>query len=395
LGVVGPWVLAALAPAFGLFAFVGSLVDTTTFWPVPIEVPPVAMALLALSATTYAGVGALLATRLPGNPIGWLLLAMGEAVAVTLAAVAYVALDLPGAAWAHWLTWWVCSIALVLVAYVLLLFPDGRLPGRRWRPALWLTHVSLVTMVLSGVFAPFPAEAPFPNPVPVTPVGEAANSAVWWVLMAAAIVSAAASFVARYRRTTGVERVQLEWFAFAASLVAVGYVVDTLLWGATQRFDVQLAGAGALILVLCFTAVPVACGIAILRYRLYDIDLVVSRTVSYLLLTGIVVGVYVGVVTAASAVLPDGASQAVVAGATLAAAAAFEPARRHVQRVVDQRFNRQRYDAQRLIERYADGLRHTVDLDAAQRQLVAVVQGSVEPTTVALWVRPRQQVSSS
>jgi hypothetical protein len=167
---------------------------------------------------------------------------------------------------------------------------------------------------------------------------------------------AAASFVARYRSTAGVERVQLEWFAFAAGLVAVGYVVDVLMWAASRTFAVQVAGLGVLVLVLCFTSVPVACGVAVLRYRLYDIDRVVSRTVAYLLLTGIVVGVYALVVTAASAVLPDSASQAVVAGATLAAAAAFEPARRHVQRLVDHRFNRQRYDARRLVERYADGL---------------------------------------
>src|SRR6476660_5722564 len=117
-------------------------------------------------------------------------------------------------------------------------------------------------------------------------------------------------------------------------------------------------------------------------------------TVTYLVLTGVVVAVYAGIVTAASAVLPQGASQAVVAAATLAAAAVFEPARRRVQRVVDHRFNRDRYDAQRLVERYADALRHTVDLDGTQGRLVSVVQGAVEPTTIALWVRGRRLPSS-
>jgi hypothetical protein len=393
--VAGIWVLAALVPVLGVLAVVGSLLHPTTFWAIPVEVPTAAMVLLVLCAATYAGVGALIATRLPRNAVGWLLLAMGEATAVTLAAIAYEAAGLPGAAWADWLTGWVSLAPLALSPYVLLLFPDGRLLSPRWRPAWWLAHVAFVALVGSAVVLPY-RDGPlaYTNPIGVDWMAAAGESMAAWFLLAVAIAVAAAAFVARYRSTTGVARVQLEWFAFSAGILAVGYAVDVLVFALSRAVGVQMDGLVVLLLVVCFTSVPVACGVAILRYRLYDLDRIVSRTVAYLLLTGIVVGVYVAVVTAASAVLPEGASQAVVAAATLAAAAAFEPARRRVQRVVDHRFNRERYDAQRLVERYADGLRRTVDLDGTQSQLVAVVRTSVEPTTIALWVRPPRTPSS-
>jgi hypothetical protein len=395
LRVVGTWVLAALAPVLGVFAFVGSTLHPATFWAIPVDVPPAAMAVLALCATTYAGVGALLATRLPRNAVGWLLLGMGDAAAVTLAGVAYVAAGLRGAVWADWLTEWVSLVPFALGPFVLLVFPDGRLPSARWRPAFWLACVASLVFVGSAALTPYTdGPAGYPNPVAVGALTAAQNSVGAWLLLAVAIAVAAASFVARFRSTAGLARVQLEWFAFAAALVAVGYVVVVLGFALSRTLATQLAGALVLVLILCFTTVPVACGVAVLRYRLYDLDRVVSRTVAYLTLTGIVVGVYAAVVTAASAVLPDGASQAVVATATLAAAAAFEPARRRVQHVVDHRFNRQRYDAQRLVERYADGLRRTVDPDGTQRQLVGVVRAAVEPSSIAIWVRPPELPSS-
>jgi len=391
------WALGALVPALGAFAFVGSLWAAPTFIPTGIGMTPAAVALVALVATTYALVGALVAGRLPGNAIGWLLLGAAGCAGATLAACEWVALGLPAAAWASWLTQWVSTVPLLLVAYVLLLFPDGRLPSRRWRPALWLLDLAVVAMLVGSMFSPTgTADSGAPNPVAISAIkGTVVQDAVLgFLLLAAAIVVAACALVVRFRGSTGTQRAQLKWLAWAASVVTVGFVFQILTWFASRQTDGDLAQVGLLVLVVCFAAIPAACGVAVTRYRLYDIDRVVSRTVAYLLLTGIVVGVYVAVVTAASSVLPRGASQAVVAAATLAAAAAFEPARRRVQRMVDHRFNRDRYDAQRLVERYADGLRHAVELDGTQRQLVAVVRGAVEPSTIAVWVRPTRQPPS-
>jgi hypothetical protein len=391
------WALGALVPALGAFAFVGSLWAAPTFIPTGIGMTPAAVALVALVATTYALVGALVAGRLPANAIGWLLLGAAGCAGATLAACEWVALGLPAAAWASWLTQWVSTVPLLLVAYVLLLFPDGRLPSRRWRPALWLLDLAVVAMLVGSMFSPTgTAGSGAPNPVAISAIkGTVVQDAVLgFLLLAAAIVVAACALVVRFRGSTGTQRAQLKWLAWAASVVTVGFVFQILTWFASRQTDGDLAQVGLLVLVVCFAAIPAACGVAVTRYRLYDIDRVVSRTVAYLLLTGIVVGVYVAVVTAASSVLPHGASQAVVAAATLAAAAAFEPARRRVQRMVDHRFNRDRYDAQRLVERYADGLRHAVELDLTQRQLVAVVRGAVEPSTIAVWVRPTRQPPS-
>jgi hypothetical protein len=389
--VVATWMCAGLVPVVCALALVGSRTAEPYFSLVGLSIVPAALVLLSVASCTYAGVGALVASRLPSNSVGWLLLGIGGCSALSLAAIEYTTLGWPGAVWANWSTQF-AALPLVLTVYLVLMFPDGHLVSRRWRPALWLTHFALVVMVWP--LTPFADDQKFPNPIgiqalntPVLTQGYLAFGA-----LAAAAVVAAAAFIYRYRWSRGYSRAQLKWFAWVAGIAAGTLVAQDALWFRAPGSPV--AAASLALFLASLALLPVACGVAILRYHLYDIDRIVSRAVAYLLLTGIVVGVYVGVVTAASALLPDSASQAVVASATLAAAAAFEPARRHVQRVVDHRFNRERYDAQRLIERYAEGLRHTVDLEGAHGQLVAVVHGAVEPTTVALWVRPQGQPPS-
>jgi hypothetical protein len=282
----------------------------------------------------------------------------------------------------------VSTVGLLVLAYVLLLFPDGHLPSRRWRPALWLAHVAVVALLIGAMFSPQAAVGPVPaNPVGIAAIGDTPlNQAVLgFVLLNAAIAVGAWSLVVRFRHARGTQRAQLTWLAWAAGVVAVAFVFQLLTWFAGQHTSLDITAVGLVVLVLCFASVPVACGVAILRYRLYDIDRLVSRTVAYLLLTGIVVGVYAVVVATASAVLPGTPSNLTVSVATLVAAAAFEPARRRVQHLVDRRFNRERYDGYRIVERFADRLRQTIDPARAERELVDAVAHSLGPAAVSLW----------
>jgi hypothetical protein len=386
--VPATWAAAVVVPVLGVGAFLGSLSARPVFLPTGNEFPPAVVALVGLVGTTYAIAGAEIASRLPGNAIGWLLLAAGLGTGLTLAGCEYVAVGWPGDAWAAWLVGWVSTVALLVLAYVLLLFPDGHLPSRRWRPALWLADLAVVALLVGAMFSPQAAV----GPVPANPVGIAAiagtpldQAVLGFVLLNAAIVVGAWSLVVRFRHARGAQRAQLTWLAWAAAVVAVAFAFQLLTWFAGQHTGVDVTALGLVVLVVCFAAIPVACGVAILRYRLYDIDRLVSRTVAYLLLTGIVVGVYAIVVATASAVLPGTPSNFTVSVATLLAAAAFEPARRRVQHLVDRRFNRERYDGYRIVERFADQLRRTIDPARSQRELVAAVAHSLGPASVSLW----------
>jgi len=386
------WFLAAIVAGLALFALIGSVATTPVFSPLSLWVPSGAVLLVGLMATTFAGVGALIAVRVRRNLIGWFLLAIGACIAVTLASIEYVALDLPGAQWAEWASQWVSVLPFAFVAYVLLLFPDGRLVSPRWRPALWLTDLALLTVLIGGFFTPYLSggDYAFDNPVGIGAIRGSVlqDSMLGFVLLPFAIVAGAASFVVRYRRSSGARRAQLKWFALAAAVVAAAYLFENLTWLLSLDGRVDLTALGVMATVLAFYAVPIASGFAILRYRLYDIDRVVSRTVSYVLVTGIVVGVFLAVVGAATTVLPTHSSLA-VAGATLLAAATFEPARRRVQAAVDRRFNREHYDANRLVDEYADSLRESLDPTQAQH-LLDIVARTVQPSTLSLWRRVAQ-----
>jgi hypothetical protein len=345
-------------------------------------------------------VGAVIVARQPGNRIGWLCCAVGLLVGPAFLAQAYAwyALvhrpgSLPGGLAMAWLGDWPWFVALGLVlTFLLLLFPNGHLVSRRWRVVAWAAATDIALGSIWGMFKPTLISIEphiIPNPVGIQQA-EATFELLESVLLAGLgllTILSAASIVVRFRRARGVERQQLKWFTYAA-------VVSVLFWlvfaatGLQRRLPLVLDYVvGAIFL----SAVPVAIGIALLRYRLYDIDRLINRTLVYGLLTVVLACGYAAVVLVLGqlfgGVTRDRPSW-VIAGATLAVAAAFGPARRRIQQGVDRRFNRRRHDAARTMEAFTVRLRDHVDLDTLSSELLAVVDQTMEPTTASLWLRP-------
>jgi hypothetical protein len=343
-------------------------------------------------------VGALVAVRRPEHPVGWVLL-IGVAV-LTLAGLggeygAYALLvrpGLPGGAIGAWLTEWIWVPALfVMPALLLLLFPNGRLAGPRWRVAFWLTVGGAPLYVVGSVLNPGKVEgAPFkglPNPLGVDALGSITQVVVdvGFAALALSVVLGATSMVLRLRRSKGVERAQLKWVAVAAgvfALCAVTGVTTVVIIGSL---------AGAAIVVLSFPLIPITAGVVILRHRLYDVDVVIRRTLIYGTVTATLIGTYVALVLGLGVVLKPltGGSDLVVAVSTLAVAGLFGPVRSRVQAVVDRRFYRDRYDANLVLERFESRLRTNLDLQAVGAELVGAVDETVQPTHLSLWLRGR------
>ena len=329
----------------------------------------------------FATVGALLAWKRPKNPIGWLLSAIGLAFAVAVFGV-FLAQFPRMLTLAYWLGF-LYLLGFGLCVFVVLLFPTGELPSRRWRPVAWAAGAGLAGWVLGCAFAPTLITAsPMRNPAGVTgPAGDIFElmAFVGAVLIAAAGLAAVLSLAFRYRRAQTVERAQLKWLVYAAAVIVVALLAAIPIASTNLQ---NAIGSGAVALV------PVAIGIAVLRYRLYDINRVISRTVAYAILTGLLVGIYAGLVLLATRVLGVHTPVA-VAAATLAAAALFSPVRRRVQRAVDRRFNRARYDADQTVAVFAARLKDAADLDAVRDDLAGVVHQALEPAHVSLWISQR------
>jgi len=340
------------------------------------------VSLVIVFIAAFATVGALLAWKRPGNPIGWLLSASGLAYAAAGfgAFLAHFPRTLP---LAHWLGF-LYFLGIGLCVFVVLLFPSGALPSRRWRPVAWAAGAGLAGWVLGNAFAPtlISADQPVPNPVGVTGApgklftGMAGGGAG---LIAATGLAAVASLVFRYRRAGTAERAQLKWLLYAGAVIVVAALASVLVASSNLQNAIS---TGAIALV------PVAIGIAVMRYRLYDIDRVISRTVAYAIVTGLLAGVYAGLVLLATQVLRLHAPVA-VAAATLAAAALFTSVRPRVQRVVDRRFNRVRYDGDRMVEQFAAGLKDAVDLETVRADLAGAVSQALEPAHVSVWINER------
>jgi hypothetical protein len=336
----------------------------------------------------YATIGLVLTLRRPANPIGWLYAASGLVWALVIPFLPWVDQLLrdhrPPAAELTVVAGqviWAPAIALG-VTLPFLLLPDGRLRSRRWRVVVAAVVAGVVMFVVGGSLAPgetSEASTPVDNPLALPGVAGTIAGVVavtGLVLYAASLPAALLCVVLRFRAARGVERQQLRWVAAGA---AVAVIMLVPLPG-----KAQLPEPATLVGVL---SVPVAVAVAVLRYRLWDLDRLVSRTVTYAVVTALLVLPYLLVVPAAGR-MAAGAGNLAVAAATLAAVAAFAPLRRRVQDLVDRRFNRRRYDAARTVEAFAARLREQVDLDALTAELLAVVDRTVQPTRASLWLRP-------
>ena len=341
-------------------------------------------------------VGAIVASHRPENPVGWLLCLSGVAVSTDTFAAQYATYallaqpgSLPAGEAAAWVASWLLPVMIGTQVFYILLFPTGRLPGRRWRWVARLTVAFVVVGVVSSAFSLDPESGlgPIRNPLGIegfTAVSKGLLYAVSPLLFGAAALSV---FV-RLRRAVGVERQQVKWLAYAAAAWASGIVfnvvtlaVDTPIW---------IERASLAYFTVAGEAVPIAIGIAILRYRLYDIDILINRTLVYAPLTISLLALYFGGVVllqGAFVALTGEKSTLAVVASTLAIAALFNPLRRRVQSFVDRSFYRRKYDAAKTLEAFSAKLRDETDLEALNDDLVGVVRETLQPTHVSLWLR--------
>ena len=346
-----------------------------------------------LSGLSAATIGAVLANRRPHHPVGWLLLALGLSVAVDGVANGYVAYgtvarpgSLPAARQVAVYADNATLVGRVCISFVLLLTPTGSLPSPRWRWWARVMAVAPAALLGSRALLPRPFYPPFQSlSSPLAVHVLVGPLTVVWVASAAVtylgLVVAIASLVVRSRRARGMERQQLRWVALGAWLSVPALVM--VLAGLVLGSDPIINWAGGVLVAI----LPLGTGAAILRYRLYDLDRIISRTVAYGLLTVLLGLGYVLVVLGLGRLLPQGSSLG-VAAATLAVAALFQPARRRIQQLVDRRFNRRRHDAARIIEGFGARLRDRVDLDGLTGELLGVVDQTMAPTRAWLWLRP-------
>lgn len=377
------WALAGLAVV--LLVATAALAVVNRQVVVPDEEPWDARLVWAVLSIPAPVIGALISSRRRDNPYGWVWLVMGLGLALQLYMSEYVFLSLhrPGvplvgvAGILSGVGWATAYFSLPLV---LLLYPTGHPPSGRWNVLLRGILLTAATTIGFGVFSPTEGVSPVRNPIQATGVlGGAVETvvAVGTILVLGSTVPAAVSLVARYRSAGPTERAQLKWFLFAAVVFVVGLIVD---------FFWELEGVGeALKEGLVMALLPVAVAVAILRHRLYDIDRIVSRTVSYAVVTALLVGIYVMGVFLLQRVVPA-SSDLAVAASTLAAAAAFNPIRRRVQSAVDRRFNRARYDAVRTVEQFSERVRIAADATDLTTELQRVAASVMEPAHLSVWL---------
>jgi hypothetical protein len=346
----------------------------------------------ALVAVPFPVIGALVASRRPENPIGWIFCGIGLSAGVSAFGLQYAfyALrtapgSLPAGAEMAWLSnWsWLPGLGLVLI-FVLLLFPDGRLPSPRWRWVAWTAASSITLMVVWAmlIFWPVRSLALLENPDQFVPDNFAGMlPRIAFQIMALTGLASVISLIVRFRRAKRDERQQLKWFTYAAALTLIAFVV---------RVSELVEGGWAFLLLPAVPSLPIAAGIAILKYRLYDIDVLINRTLVYGLLTATLVLVYFASVIGLQRVLgpligPD--SEVAIVASTLAIAALFNPLRRRIQAFIDRRFYRRKYDAAQVLAAFSATARDEVDLDRLTAELVHVVEETLQPEHVSIWLR--------
>ena len=362
--------------------------------------------LFVLLCAVFGLVGALVARRDPGNAVGWLLLTIAVSYAFTSFADSYVIQ--PGQPFQvaiAWLGTWVWYVWLYLAVVALpLVFPDGRLLTPRWRVAMWTGIVSLALGIAAAAFKPGPLDTEMRGD-PLNPLGVGGTAGqvlsvaddISNMLVLVAFLLAGASLIVRLRRSQGRARQQVKWFAYVGALAVVGLALamvdvfnETLGGTPTPSWSETLGAIGWITaLMTILIGLPVAIGIAILRHRLYDIDVVINRTLVYGSLTVLLGATYLFLVLGLRVVLAPltGQSDLAVAASTLAVAGLFRPARSRIQHVVDRRFFRSRYDTERTLEGFAAQLRSEIDLESLGIDLREVVSDTMHPEHVSLWLR--------
>jgi hypothetical protein len=355
----------------------------------------------------YATVGAVIAAR-RRNRIGWLFVAFGLASALLVFAEFYFvrgAMVTPGSLPAVRMAGWIASVlwpsGFLFLFLLSLLFPDGRLPSPRWRPVALALAISWSAVILNVAFTP--GRMTLQGLTTTNPMGIAALGHPGWravaqgaaVLAVVTLGAAALAPLLRYRRADPTQRLQLKWFAFVVGICAASALVASALIGVLPLVAAVLWGVAIAGVVV---GLPAAVGLAILRYRLYDIDRLLNRALVYASLTA-VLGLGYGAAVLALGQLFGGVGERTpswaVAGATLAVAGLFQPARRRIQQLVDRRFNRRRYDATKTIEAFSVRLRDEIDLDTLAAELLTVVDQTMQPTQASLWLRPAPGAAAS
>jgi hypothetical protein len=354
------------------------------YWPESIVIP-----------IGFSIIGAIIASRLPANPLGWLFCAAASVSAVAHLSGEYAIYalmaqpdNLPAGKALAWLTSWVWILFIGCIALSLLLFPDGRLPGRRWAWLAWLTVLLTSVGAVWQAFSPGVIDSlgTIRNPLGYESLPRA-NEPVQIMVFALLFVVVASSLTVRMRRARGIERQQIKWPAYTAVMAATGSVLTYNIakpigapWLEWISFVIVMAA------LVCF---PISVGIAIVRYRLYDIDVLINRTLVYGSLTATLVALYFGVIVVLQGIfvaLTGQQSTLAVVASTLLIAALFTPLRRRIQGFIDRRFYRSKYDAAKTLEAFSARLRNETDLDALSDDLVGVVRETMQPAHVSLWL---------
>jgi hypothetical protein len=392
------WSLCALCVALAAACLIFSLLNGHTLYEMVLTGIPTTVILLT-QMVSFSVVGALIASHRPENPIGWLFLAAALFYGIEIAGEEYAIYalftnpdSLPLGAELAWLTEWIWAPGFgIILVFLPLLFPDGHLPSRRWRGVGWLGGLSigLICVLTSIVLWPERGPALLQLEGFAGEVEEWRSAVSDWVLklggpmLLVAGLGAVISLLVRFRRARGDERQQIKWFASAAALTLAWIIVA----------EEQSGEIVALWGLLVIASIPVATGMAILRYRLYDIDRIINRTLVYGVLTGILALVYFGGVATSEAIFraltgQEQQPQIAVVVSTLVIAALFTPLRRRIQRFIDRRFYRRKYDARKTLEDFSAQLRDETDLEALSNDLLGVVRDTMQPAHVSLWLGP-------
>jgi hypothetical protein len=352
-------------------------------------------------AVSFSAVGAVIAPHFPTqNPIGWIFCAIGllagarlfvaeYAVVTLLAEPGSVPSILPGGGALAWVSSWLWAPHIGLFLFLALLFPDGRPPSPRWWPFTWLIGVAVVVGAVAVALWPETAAGfDLANyPIGIEVATEAVNP-VETILYTLALV-VMSSLLVRLRRSKGVERQQVKWFAYAAAVLAISAI---LAYVVSETMGIRWLGwASSVLVMISVVGLPVAVGIAILRYHLYNIDLIINRTLVYGSLTAVLAGLYFGSIVVLQLLfraLTGEGSQLVVVASTLAIAALFNPLRRRIQGFIDRSFYRRKYDAVKTLAAFSVKLRDETDLDALSEDLIEVIEETMQPAHVSLWLRP-------